>query len=171
MCWVLLGHFFLCQSTEGTVTRRWHQANWMMLVLVFSMDTSVLMHVKSPRVLQQLLSQCQCGHAAAHAHPPPPAKSFLCFLIEKVYFAVSAICVGDTAVLEGQWEFITPDFLKLPTITIYKVVYIGLQQLFVFRYQLYFFLKCKGQLVQLAFVAHAPVKSDCKVNTSVPSSV
>lgn len=38
-----------------------------------------------------------------HMHtPPPPAKSFLCFLIEKVYFAVSAICVGDTAVLEGQ---------------------------------------------------------------------
>lgn len=126
MCWILLGHFFLCQSRKGTVTRRWCQANWLMLVLIFSMETSVLMHVRVQEALQQLLPQRQCGHTAARGGLFP--RFFLCFLIETVYFAVSASCMEDTAVLEGQWAFVTLDFLKLPTIT---VAYIGLQRLLV----------------------------------------
>jgi len=58
------------------------------------------MHVRARAVLQQLLPQCQCGHAAVPGAVFP--QFFLSFLIEAVYFAVSASSVEETPVLEGH---------------------------------------------------------------------
>lgn len=65
------------------------------------METSVLVHVRIQEMLQQFLPQCQWGQAVTH-------RGFgffpvcLVFSIEAVYSSVSASCVKETAVLEGQ---------------------------------------------------------------------
>lgn len=168
MCWVLLGHFFLCQSTEGTVTRRWHQANWMMLVLVFWMDTSVLMHVRVQECCSSFYHSVSVVMLLHMLSPPTPV--FLVLLDRNSLFCCECYLCGGYSCSGRAMRIHNTRFSEAPYN--YSCVYrSSTTTCYVFRYQLYLFLKHKGQLVQLAFVARAPVKSDCKVNTNVPSSV